>query len=48
MPMVAVGVFILNLSLLKPAIAPVKARKVPFTKDKTVPLFASGLPLYWC
>src|SRR3989338_4084425 len=46
-PMVAPGVFILNLSLLKLAIAPVKARNVPFTKDKTVLLDSSGLPLYW-
>ena len=47
-PMVAPGVFILNLSLLKLAIAPVKARNVPFTRDKTVLLDSSGLPLYWC
>jgi len=47
MPTVAVRVFILNLSLLKLAIAPVKARNVPFTKDKTVLLDSSGLPLYW-
>jgi hypothetical protein len=46
MPTVAVGVFIVNLSLLKIAIAPVKARNVPFTKDKTVLLDSSGLPLY--
>jgi len=46
-PMVAPGVFILNLSLLKLAIAPVKARNVPFTKDKILALDASGLPLNW-
>jgi hypothetical protein len=47
MPTVAVGVVILNLSLLNSAIAPVKARNVPFTNDKTVLPDASGLPLYW-
>lgn len=43
-PMVAVAVFILNLSLLKLAIAPVKARMVPFSKEITLLLDASGLP----
>jgi hypothetical protein len=44
MPMVALGVFILNFSLLKLAMAPVKARNVPFTKDNTLSLEASALP----
>jgi hypothetical protein len=45
-PMVALGVLILKLSLFTLAIAPVKARKVPFTKESTLSFFAPGLSLY--
>ena len=47
MPIVAVAVFILNRSLFKLAIAPVNARNVPLTSEKTLMPDSSDLPTNW-
>ena len=47
MPTTAFKVVILNKSLLKLAIAPVKARIVPLSSEREVLLDASGLPAKW-